>query len=184
MAIWYAGSNSTDSGNNTGWIFSAPPGGGTLSIQLDDVTISAAGSTAHTGNLNAQLDDVAITMSGSDSKTGTLSVQLDDVSFSSAGFTVSESIAGGANPWGEKARKARAITEERIRKAKADEVERIIRSLRDDGVIPEKVIEDIPDYSQVRRLYAAQLAQIAQNAAEEYERITQEEEFLIMLMID
>jgi hypothetical protein len=26
-ATWYAGANSTDSGNNSGWIFSAVPGG-------------------------------------------------------------------------------------------------------------------------------------------------------------
>jgi hypothetical protein len=28
-AAWYAGANSTDGGNNTGWIFTAPPGGST-----------------------------------------------------------------------------------------------------------------------------------------------------------
>jgi hypothetical protein len=27
-ALWYAGANSTNGGNNTGWIFTAPPGGG------------------------------------------------------------------------------------------------------------------------------------------------------------
>ena len=26
---WYAGANSTNGGNNTGWVFTAPPGGGT-----------------------------------------------------------------------------------------------------------------------------------------------------------
>ena len=31
-ATWYAGANSTDGGNNTGWTFTAPPGGASLTI--------------------------------------------------------------------------------------------------------------------------------------------------------
>lgn len=92
-------------------------------------------------------------------------------------------ILGGANPWGEKAKQSRGITEERIRKAKDREIENIIKSLRDDGILPPEVIEEAPDYSIVRRLYAEQLAQIARQAAKEFERRKQEEEFILLMML-
>lgn len=85
MAIWYAGSHSTDSGNNTGWVFTAPPGGGTLSIQLDDVGISASGSPTHNGTASVFLDNAVSSLSGALIHNGSASIQLDDAAISATG---------------------------------------------------------------------------------------------------
>lgn len=187
MASWYAGNNSTNSGNNTGWIFTVPPGGGTLSLTLEDIAITSSGSLSHNGSASVQLDDISFDGSGTVGHDGTFALLLDDIDVTASGSVqpviVAEAI-GGANPWHERIQKARQITEERIRKAKDKEVADIIQSLLDEGVLPSEVLEQNPDYTQVRKLYAAQLAQIAQNAAIEYERITQEEEVLLMMLID
>jgi hypothetical protein len=100
MANWYAGNNSTDSGNNTGWIFTAPPGGNTFTLVLDDITVAATGSTTHNGTLSVTLGDltpaftgtlvhagafaltldgIVVAILGEVRHNGTLAVQLDDV---------------------------------------------------------------------------------------------------------
>ena len=79
MALWYAGSHSTDAGNNTGWIFAAP-GAGILSLQLDDIAITASGSIDHNGSASLQLDDIAPSANGSITHNGSASVQMDDIS--------------------------------------------------------------------------------------------------------
>jgi hypothetical protein len=44
-ALWYAGANSTNGGNNIGWIFTAPPGGG-YTISADNGTYAVTGQAA------------------------------------------------------------------------------------------------------------------------------------------
>jgi hypothetical protein len=44
-ASWYAGANSTDGGNNSGWVFTAPPGPG-YSITANAGSYAVAGQTA------------------------------------------------------------------------------------------------------------------------------------------
>jgi hypothetical protein len=44
-ATWYAGANSVNSGINTGWIFTAPPGGG-YTISADNGTYAVTGQSA------------------------------------------------------------------------------------------------------------------------------------------
>ena len=92
-------------------------------------------------------------------------------------------IIGGANPWGEKAKDARGITQERIRKAKDEELRKILAELRNDGILPPEVTEEV-DYSKVRSLYAEQLAQIARQTAEMYERQRDEEDLMLLMMMD
>jgi hypothetical protein len=84
MATWYAGTHSTDSGNNTGWIFSAPSGG-TLNVVLDNIAINLSGVISHNGSLSAQLNDVIISSTGNVIHNGLLSVQLDDATVSATG---------------------------------------------------------------------------------------------------
>jgi hypothetical protein len=76
MAIWYAGTHSTDSGNNTGWVFSSPSSG-SLSVTLGDITVSVSGvlthnSEIHGGPIQVVLDDLSIVFAGSvsDKKAG------------------------------------------------------------------------------------------------------------------
>ena len=116
--------------------------------------------------------------------TGAFSAAAFSAAFYITAAPQQETIIGGANPWHEKAKAARAVTEERIRKAKDKEVENIIKSLRDDGIIPPEIVDDQPEYSEVRRLYAEQLAQISRQAALDYERRMQEEEFLLLMMLN
>ena len=44
-AGWYAGANSTDGGNNSGWIFTAPPGGG-YTITANNGSYAVTGQSA------------------------------------------------------------------------------------------------------------------------------------------
>ena len=105
----------------------------------------------------------------------------------SAAFDISsaaiQAIVGGANPWHERISKARKITEDRIRKAKDQELDRVLQELRDDGILPPVLVESKPDYSEVRRLYAAQLAQIAENAAIQWQREQDEEDLFLLMML-
>jgi hypothetical protein len=49
-AGWYAGANSTDGGNNSGWIFTAPPGGGyTITANNGSYTITGQSATLSKG---------------------------------------------------------------------------------------------------------------------------------------
>lgn len=49
-AGWYAGANSTDGGNNSGWIFTAPPGGGyTIAANNGSYTITGQSATLSKG---------------------------------------------------------------------------------------------------------------------------------------
>ena len=49
-AGWYAGANSTDGGNNSGWIFTAPPGGGyTITANNGSYTIIGQSATLSKG---------------------------------------------------------------------------------------------------------------------------------------
>jgi hypothetical protein len=49
-ASWYAGANSTDGGNNLGWIFTAPPGGGyTIVANNGAYTVTGQSATLSKG---------------------------------------------------------------------------------------------------------------------------------------
>jgi hypothetical protein len=49
-ASWYAGANSTNGGNNSGWIFTAPPGGGyTIAANNGSYTITGQSATLSKG---------------------------------------------------------------------------------------------------------------------------------------
>ena len=49
-AGWYAGANSTNGGNNSGWIFTAPPGGGyTIAANNGSYTITGQSATLSKG---------------------------------------------------------------------------------------------------------------------------------------
>lgn len=96
-------------------------------------------------------------------------------------------VTGGASPWDEKLKRHHALTAEKIRKAKDEDIERILKELQDDGVLPVEVMAAAPDYSEVRRLYADQLAQIVAEARAQLEQQWQqqqdEEELLLLLMM-
>lgn len=87
MANWYAGNNSTDSGNNTGWFFAAPSAN-TLTLVLDDITVAATGNTTHNGTISVVLEDVSIAANGSLVHAGTLGLTLDDLTPAISGVVV------------------------------------------------------------------------------------------------
>lgn len=87
MANWYAGNNSTDSGNNTGWFFAAPSAN-TLTLVLDDIAVAATGNTTHNGTISVVLEDVSIAANGSLVHAGTLGLTLDDLTAAISGVVV------------------------------------------------------------------------------------------------
>ena len=81
MATWYAGANSVDSGNNSGWIFTTPGSGitGTLAFTLDAISSTATGTVTHNGSIAISLDNVVIVSSGLLRHAGSLATTLDSI---------------------------------------------------------------------------------------------------------
>lgn len=72
----------------------------------------------------------------------------------------------------------RSLTEESIRRMNNPELDALLQKLRDEGVLP-KNVKGNP--AHIRRLYAAQLAQIIQSAADQRIRRRDEDALLLLL---
>ena len=89
---WYAGNNSTNGGNNTGWVFTAPPGGGTAySLTCSVGTYSYTGQSATLTYTAGAINYSLICYAGSYAVIG----QNATLAY----VNKMQTIWGGARPW-------------------------------------------------------------------------------------
>lgn len=88
---WYAGNNSTNGGNNTGWVFTAPSGGVNYSLTCSVGTYIYTGQTATFTYVAGQINYSLTCAVGSYAVTG----QNATLTY----VNKMQTIWGGARPW-------------------------------------------------------------------------------------